>query len=472
MGTADYFGFAPQDGRLTAMGNLFGSLLASSGAMRAFERGLSTTQNNVVNANTPGYAKQRQIFEADRFEPERNIMGGVKALGLYNYRDAFSERNVQRRSSQAALEQQRSNSLTSLEALYPITEGAGVPGALNKFFGAFSQLTVSPNDSASRQVALDRADDLAFNFRRSANLLLEERGNSQVTLNSSVERINEIAGRIRDLNANRRGDSQASGDPGSEAKLFAALEELSELVDFTTIQSSDGGVSVYLGGQSLLVIGDRQYPISTDVLNNQARILDSDGNEITAELTGGKLTGLVDVYNNKIPAYLDDLNTLAGQFADTLNAALAQGVDQNGNPPLQDLFSYDASLGSAFTINVNGIAPEQLALSAPGEAGGNANAIAITELAKAPTINNQSFHQFYGVAAGRVGRDLSGAKAAAGIQTDLLSQAKELRAELQDVSLDEEAAQLIQFQRAYQATSQLFKTINEMTDTIINVMLR
>jgi flagellar hook-associated protein 1 FlgK len=454
------------------MGNLFGSLLASSGAMRAFERGLSTTQNNVVNANTPGYAKQRQMFEADRFEPERNIMGGVKATGLYNYRDAFSERNVQRRSSQAALEQQRSNSLTSLEALYPITEGAGVPGALNKFFSAFSQLTVSPNDAASRQVALDRSSDLAFNFRRTANLLLEERGNSQVTLNSSVERINEIAGRIRDLNANRRGESQASGDPGSEAKLFAALEELSELVDFTTIQSPDGGVSVYLGGQSLLVIGDRQYPISTDVLNNQARILDSDGNEITAELTGGKLTGLIDVYNNKIPSYLDDLNTLAAQFADTLNAALAQGVDQNGNPPLQDLFAYDVNLGAAFTINVNGIAPEQLALSAPGEAGGNANAIAITELAKAPTINNQSFHQFYGVSAGRVGRDLSGAKAAAGIQTDLLSQAKELRAELQDVSLDEEAAQLIQFQRAYQATSQLFKTINEMTDTIINVMLR
>lgn len=452
------------------MGNLFGSLLAAGGAMRAFEKGLSTTQNNVVNARTPGYAKQRQIFEANRFEPERNIIGGVAARGLYNYRDAFSERNVQRRTSQAGIEEQLKSSLTSLEPLFPVTEGAGIPGAINKFFGAFSQLTVSPNDSSSRQVALDRASDLAFNFRRTSNLLLEERGNTQVSLNSTVSRVNEIAGRIRDINATRRGDSAASSDPGSDAKLFAALEELADYVDFTAIQAPDSGVSIYLGGQSLLVIGNRQYPISTDVLNDKARILDSDGIEITKDLSSGKLVGQLDVYNNKIPSYLGDLNTLATSFADTINATLSQGVDQNGNPPLQDLFAYDSNLGSAFTITVNDLSPEQLALSAPGQAGGNSNAIAITGLAKEPVINNQNFNQFYGVAAGRVGRDLAGAKDSAGVQTDLLTQAKELRADLQDVSLDEEAGQLIQYQRAYQATAQLFKTINEMTDTIINAL--
>lgn len=70
-----------------------------------------------------------------------------------------------------------------------------------------------------------------------------------------------------------------------------------------------------------------------------------------------------------------------------------------------------------------------------------------------------------------MGRDLGGSRASAGIQEDLLSQAKELRSALQDVSLDEEAVQIIQYQRAYQATAQLFKTINEMTDTVINVLL-
>jgi flagellar hook-associated protein 1 FlgK len=452
------------------MGNLFGSLMSAGSAMRAFEKGLSNVQNNVVNVNTPGYAKQRQIFEANRFEPERNIIGGVTASGLYSFRDAFSERNVQRRTSQAALEEQLKTSLSSIEPLFPVKDGAGVPAALNKFFDAFSQLTVSPNDSASRQVALDRASDLVFNFRRTSNLLYEERGNTQVSVQSNVSTINELAGRIREINATRRGDSDAAKDPGSEATLYAALEELAQYVDFTTVRDGYSGVSVYLGGQSLLVTGDRQYPISTDVLNDKVRILDSDGIEITGDINSGKLTGLVDVYNNKIPNYLNDLNRLAGTFADTVNATLAQGVDQNGNAPLQDLFAYDSTLGSAFTISVNDLSPEQLALSAPGQAGGNSNAIKITALASEPVIDNQTFNQFYGTAAGRVGRDLAGAKASTEVQTDLLTQAKELRSDLQDVSLDDEAAQLVQYQRSYQATAQLFRTINDMTDAIINAL--
>lgn len=452
------------------MGNLFGSLLSTAGALRVFERGLTTTQNNVVNANTPGYAKQRQTFEAKRYEPDLNIIGGVGAGELTNYRDAFSERNVQRRSSQASVEQQRKTSLTSIEALYPIGEGAGIPGSLNKFFNAFSQLTVAPNDAASRQVALDRASDVSFNFRRTANQLIAERGSTQLTLNSSVTAVNEIAGRIRDLNASRRGNSQAASDPGSESKLYAALEELSQYVDFNAIVSRDSGVSVYLGGQSLLVIGDRQYNISADVLDDKARILNSDGQEITQELSGGKIVGLVDIYNNKLPSYLDNLNTLAASFAQSVNLALSQGVDQNGNPPAQDLFSYDTTYGAAYTLRPTNLSTDQLALAATGQPGGNTNAIAVAQLAQDQTTSGQNFSQYYGTIAGTVGRDLANAKSIFGIQGDLLSQAKELRSELQDVSLDEEAAQLIQYQRAYQASAQLFKTINDMTETIMGVM--
>lgn len=452
------------------MGNLFGSLLSTAGALRVFERGLTTTQNNVVNANTPGYAKQRQTFEAKRYEPDLNIIGGVGAGELTNYRDAFSERNVQRRSSQASVEQQRKASLSSIEALYPIGEGAGIPGSLNKFFNAFSQLTVAPNDAASRQVALDRAADVSFNFRRTANQLIAERGSTRLTLNSSVTAVNEIAGRIRDLNASRRGNSQAASDPGSESKLYAALEELSQYVDFNAIVSPDSGVSVYLGGQSLLVIGDRQYNISADVLDDKVRILNSDGQEITQELSGGKIVGLVDIYNNKLPGYLDNLNTLAASFAQSVNLALSQGVDQNGNPPAQDLFSYDITYGAAYTLRPTDLTTDQLALAATGQPGGNTNAIAVAQLAQDQTTSGQNFSQYYGTIAGTVGRDLANAKSIFGIQGDLLSQAKELRSELQDVSLDEEAAQLIQYQRAYQASAQLFKTINDMTETIMSVM--
>jgi flagellar hook-associated protein FlgK len=44
-----------------------------------------------------------------------------------------------------------------------------------------------------------------------------------------------------------------------------------------------------------------------------------------------------------------------------------------------------------------------------------------------------------------------------------------VRQEIQGVSLNEEAAQLIQAQRAYQAAAQVFKTLNEITQMAINL---
>jgi flagellar hook-associated protein 1 len=454
------------------MGNLFGSLLSTASSMRVFERALSTVQNNTVNVGTAGYAKQRQGFEALRFEPDRNVVGGVAAGQLYSYRDLYSERNVQSRASLSAMEDQRAASLASIETIFPITDKAGIPAAMTNFFASVSQLTVSPNDSSSRQTALDRASDVAFTFRRAANILFEERGNTQTTLKSTVDQINAIGTRIRDINASRRGAVGGTSDPGSEARLYAALEELAELVDFDMITDPSGGVSVYLGGQSLLVIGDRQYPVSTDIADNQARILDADGTDITRQIAGGKSAGLIDIFNNKIPSYLEDLNTLAGTFADQVNQTLAQGLDQSGNPPTQDLFAYDPALGAAFTLTAIDLAPEELALAGATKPGGNGNAIQLAELSKATVLNGQTMQQYYGTAVGRLGRDLENAKTVSEVQGDLFAQARQLRQEVQGVSLDEEATLLIQYQRSYQAAAQIFSTINAMTETVLNAMGR
>ncbi|WP_031498709.1 flagellar hook-associated protein FlgK [Bryobacter aggregatus] len=451
------------------MGNLFGSLSSTAAAMRAFERALATTQSNVVNINTPGYAKQRQDFIADRFDPARSIIGGVSPAPLTNYRDRYSEANVQRRNSEAGFQDQREASLSSIATLFPVTDGAGIPSAINNFLNSISQLTVAPNDASSRQVVLDRAGDVATSFQTTASQLQAERGNTQNSIRSTVDQINAIAATIQELNVSRRNGVDGGTDPGTDAKLYASLEELSKLVDFQAIEAPDGSMSVYLGGQSLLVIGNRRYELSTDVVNDQARIVDSDGGEITNLLHGGKVAALVDVYNNKLPSYLSDLDTLASQFADQVNQTLAQGIDQNGNAPTQDLFSYQSGLGAAYTFQVNALSTDQLALAGANQPGGNANAIALTQLAQGRFIQDQTFQQYYGTVAGRVGRDLSNAQGASQVQGDLLLQAKELRASVQGVSLDEEASLLIQYQRSYQASAQLFKTINEMTQTILNI---
>lgn len=452
------------------MGNLYGSLISTAGSLRVFERALNTVQNNVVNANTPGYAKQRTTLIADRFEPDRNVIGGVSVGPTTNYRDVYAESNVQQRQSAQAKEQQRAASLSNLQTFLPVADGSGIPNALNKFFSAFSQLTVSPNDIPSRQAALDRAQDVAANFNTTARQLIDQKGNTQVSIKNSIDRINEIGERIRQINANRRGSAQGSTDAGTDAQLYSSLEELAQYTDFQSIPDSQGGVSILIGGQSLLVIGDRSYPLSTGIDNGQARVYDQGGIDITDQIGGGQVAGLVDIYNNKIPSYLANLDTLASTFADKVNQTLSQGLDLNGASPTQDLFGYNGAQGAAYTLQAIGLTPDQLALSGGTQPGGNATAIAVSQLADGQFIGNETFQQYYGTTASGLGRDLTNAKSAQSTQSDLLDQARTLRQDASGVSLNEEAALLIQYQRSYQAAAQLFKTINDLTDTVMTLI--
>jgi flagellar hook-associated protein 1 FlgK len=88
----------------------------------------------------------------------------------------------------------------------------------------------------------------------------------------------------------------------------------------------------------------------------------------------------------------------------------------------------------------------------------------------ADKLNGLSYSQFYGQLAGRVGFALSDATNSREVQQSLLSQAKDLRQQYQGVSLDEEAAILMQFQRAYQATSKFLTVLDQLTGTAIEIL--
>jgi flagellar hook-associated protein 1 FlgK len=135
-----------------------------------------------------------------------------------------------------------------------------------------------------------------------------------------------------------------------------------------------------------------------------------------------------------------------------------------------DLFTYDATLGAATTIAVTGITPDQIAAATPDAPGGNTNALDIAALANAKTINGYTFTQYYGNLGARVGRDVATANDQNTTQQSLLSQARSLRDQVSGVSLDEEAMELLQVQRAYQATGKLVSVINSITDTLMDAV--
>src|SRR5450755_1307851 len=245
--------------RWCSMGNLLASLLNTSNALRVYSQALTVTQNNVVNASTPGYAKQTQAMEAMPFDVTVGLPGGVTAGPVMSSRDGFAEQAVREQQTALGLYQQKADDLTPLQTYFDLSNTSGIGPDISNLFQQFSQLSVSPNDAVARQSVIDQANTVAQSFHNTALGLASQGTNLDQASRSTIDAINRIAGTIANVNAHNRVDPSGSVDAGVDAQLNSSLEELSQLVNFTALQQPDGTIAVYLGGQSPLVADDQAY---------------------------------------------------------------------------------------------------------------------------------------------------------------------------------------------------------------------
>ena len=451
------------------MGTLFTTLLNSTGALRVYGRAFNVIQNNITNANTPGYVKQDQVLVSMPFQPDQGVAGGVQAGPTLSSRSPFLEQAVRGQNQLLGYSQQRATDLAVIESQFDLTASYGVANGLSGFFNAFSQLAVNPNDSVARQGVLDQAANVATSFNQTAIALQQVSTGVGKQTQDTVSGINRIADQIAGINKVYRASASASQDAGLDAQLNSALEELSGLANYSVVRTADGAANVFLGGQTILVFGDKSKDVSVDASSAQTIIRGSDGNDVTSQLTGGQLGALLGEKNSTIPSYLDQLNSLAASFADNVNATLAQGVGRDGLTP-PDLFSYNATAGAAVSLAVNTLTPDQIAAALPSAPGGNGNAIAVAQLANQSVANGFTFTEAFGNLGSRVGRDVSSAQNEQERYKDSVAQARQFRTDQTGVSLDEQAALLLQFQQAYQAVGKLISIVNDLTQTVINII--
>src|ERR1022692_4233709 len=103
------------------MSNLLASLVSTADALQAYGQVLETSQNNVANASTPGYAKESVDLYALPFHPQTGVTRGVAAGQVVSARDEFSEQAVRQQTSGLGYQQQLVESLTAVQANFEIT---------------------------------------------------------------------------------------------------------------------------------------------------------------------------------------------------------------------------------------------------------------------------------------------------------------------------------------------------------------
>jgi len=477
------------------MANIFASLSTAGNALNVFQQALGVIQNNVDNSSTPGYATQTLNLAALPVVVTGGITGGVAAQGLEDSRDAYAEEEVQRQTQVLGFYTAQAGATGTLQSFFDVSGTAGLPAALNNLLSAFSAWSVTPNDPTAEQNVLASAQSVAGSINGLANSLSNSSEQMDAEIGSTVSKINSIATQIQQYN--QQVLESHTPDPGAEANLYASLDSLSQLTNFTTVKQSDGTLTVMLGGGDPLVIGTEVNQLSSsdavaadppptypDSLPN-AVITDAEGNDVTSQISGGQLGGMLDTRNRVLGSLLGDaqqqgsLNQFAQTLADTVNNILESGTVSTapGAAAGTALFTYDTTnpTNVAATLALNpAITPSGLA---PVDSSGNANgnAIQLADLGNAGNpagnIGGLNLVQFLAQMTSDIGQENQTATTNQNTQQQIASQATTLRDQVSGVSLDAQATSLLEFQRAYQATAQVLTVLNDMLDTTINMMV-
>ena len=291
------------------------------------------------------------------------------------------------------------------------------------------------------------------------------------TVKTDVAQINQLASQAASLNQ-QLVEAQASGQgSGTVSDQLNAVElQLAGLTNLSVTHTS-GGDSLSIGNGTPLVLGSQSYALSTTTNSSgNLQVLDSGGTNITSSISGGDLGGTIQVRDTDLPGLSTSLDTLANQFATAFNTAQAGGFNQNGTAGTA-LFTIPTTVaGSAAAIKLATTDPTTIAASSDSASGGNGNVANLTALQNTVLPAGQSATTTASNLVYQVGHLTSTATAESTATQLSLTTLKNEQSSVSGVSIDEESANLVRYQQAYEAAAKVVTTIASLFDTTINMI--
>lgn len=246
-------------------------------ALSASSAWIAVTGNNVANVNTEGYSRQYVVQEdAYALTTRPGAQGqGVNAKVVLRYYDAFLERSYVEQSSISSRWSEQKTSMASLENLFNESNRSGVSTNLTAFFTAWSDLALRPDDTATRQSLLSYAENMADMIRNTKSSIEQIQSAMNVSINDSVDRINEISTAICDLNRQITQNTvkDVSVPNGLYDQRDALVREMATLVDVTTIDNGEGKFCVLTKSGRPLVDGNTSYELAVMGPTTQKQLL-------------------------------------------------------------------------------------------------------------------------------------------------------------------------------------------------------
>jgi flagellar hook-associated protein 1 FlgK len=465
------------------MSSLTASLATALSGLMAEQGALEATSNNVANQNTPGYSREVPVLVTS----DPIVLGpltfgtGVTLQSIESIRDPILESQIQQETQTQGQSDAQVSALQQAQVSFSNNTN-DIGTAISSFFNSLNQLSASPSDLSVRQGVLTAANNLATSFNQVSDNLTQQRTNLGLSVVQTVGQINQLTQQIAQLN----GEISNLENVGQSAGTFIdqrtqLIDQLSSLVDVSVIQS-DNTLTLTTATGTPLVAGQQSFQLQTQLNSSGQQDVFAQENDITSTIVSGQLGGLLQARDQQIPAIQKQLDTLAAGIANAVNNVQTNGYDLNGNPtgatdangnPQTPVYLFNpppaSGTGAAASLSVAITDPSLIAASSDGTPGSNGNAEAMYALSSKAIIAGQSPTDYYSGIVANVGNMTSNATAQQNASNLVLQQLNDQRASVSGVSLDEEAAHMMQYQQAYAASAQVITAINDMMQTVINM---
>jgi len=462
-------------------------------AMAAQQIAVKVTSQNIANATTEGYSKQRVELQAalPTVFPFGSVGTGVAVAGITRARDALLDAAYRTDAAGAAAADASSTTLSQIQSVFGEPSDTGLSASLDAFWSAWSDLSSDPTNSSAKSVVRQAGANLASTLNRFASQLDQLDQFNREGLNSDVGQVNTLTKQIAELNnriVSAESNNQTANDLRDQRDLL--LDKITKITGGQVVEHANGSVAVFAGGRMLV---DDTTVKQLEVYDGQPPTINYAGTTTAIAGIGGTLGARLDVSATQIPMVMSKLDALTQNLVQSVNAIHSTGTTFSGNPPVAGAAGnfFDVTnpppAGTDPRLTARGIrlAPtlagaDDVAAAGAGATGPGNNdaalalanlrttAMSLTSLAGSTTA---TLNDFFNETVGGVGTAVQQAQDESTVQSTLASNADNRRSAVSGVSTDEELISVIEHQHAYQAAARLVSVVDDMTKTLVNLGL-
>ncbi len=325
-------------------------------ALAAQQYGIYVTSHNIANVNTPGYSKQTAVFEAKKPAPFGGVLlgRGVDTTEIVRASDQIIENRVMQQKSSLYCYKEMENYMLAMEGLFNETSDTSLSTMLGEFWNLWHDISNDPSGTAERIALYEHSLLISQQFKSLDSDLLQLNTDLTNAVKAGVGRVNEITAAIANLNNEIAGleiDASAN-DLRDQRNVLAS--ELAEYIDMKIFEQSNGAFTIVSAKGVVLVNGNDGYDIELD--GSSVKWQGSGGNkvDITNYISKGKLGGWLDMRDEIVAKYKQDLTELASEFIWAVNKQHSQGVGLTTFSSATGTYSASAP-GAAVTTSASGL---------------------------------------------------------------------------------------------------------------------